>query len=358
MILYLRRRLHECINRRHDIATILYISSLIIAPRIVYMGRRLIDEIRHLTNLSPANFICVVRTTAPSYFRGRRGLMRLQKQSIELLRDTCYVVIYSRRREFLNHAKFLIFYHVCFSEGKVYHGKYYGSTNLTMAGLAGSQGPGWRGNYEEFTTVRPGAKSIDRLSRYDAFYLEEVLRLITHKASLYTDPNYLRSYLTDHLVMLEAVLEHSRKVVSGTTLGELYRAYVDLLYAYNQTYALLDEIPGKKLTMELKDTLMKMSPPVDPFELEVMTPVKIDDAEVLAKDLELRATDLRESIMNYIGTIIKSRELLEDRYLPMLDSMDRYFDEKEWHFLRFVRENGRSHRNLLKKLIDKAHYKL
>jgi len=224
-----------------------------------------------------------------------------------------------------------------------------------MAGLAGSQGLDRHGNYEEFTTVRPGAKSINRLNRYDRFYLEEVLELITHKASLYTDPNYLRSYLTSHLVMLETVLEHSRKVASGTTLGELYEAYVDLLYAYNQTYALLDEIPGKKLTMELKDALIKTSPPVDPFELEVMVPVKADDAELLAKDLELRATDLRESIMNYIGAIIKSRELLKEKYLPMSNQMDRYFDEKERRFVEFVRENSRSHRNLLKKLIDKAY---
>jgi len=81
----------------------------------------------------------------------------LQKQAIDLLRDMCYTVIYHPSYEFLNHAKFALYYQMCYSENIVYHGKYYGSTNLTVAGLAYRRGARSIGNYEEYaaTDLRP-----------------------------------------------------------------------------------------------------------------------------------------------------------------------------------------------------------
>ena len=52
----------------------------------------------------------------------------------------------------------------------------------------------------------------------------------------------------NHLKYMVQVIKNSRRVISGTTLGELYNSYIELEIALIKTYALLDEAPGKKLT--------------------------------------------------------------------------------------------------------------
>jgi len=121
-----------------------------------------------------------------------------------------------------------------------------------------------------------------------------------HKASLYTDLNYLRKYILDHLTYIERVLHHSRRVASGTTLGELYCAYVDLMVAYIQSYALLDEVPGKKLTEELGTKLMRIKHPINTPELEMLMPVDEKHGEMLAKDLGLGYEDTRRLVKGNI----------------------------------------------------------
>jgi len=346
-ILFVKRRFTDCMRRSHDAVAVLYISSLMISPKVICEGRQLVDELRDLASLSPRSSICVIRTTAPSYFRG--NMKKLQETSIDSLRDSCYVVVYDGRREFLNHAKFLIFYLVCFSEGAVYHGKYYGSTNLTAAGLARPRNS--RGNYEEFTLVRPRRKPLDRR---DIFYLGEILDQVTRKVNLFTNPDYLRSFLKDHLDWLEEVLRRARKVVSGTTLGELYEAYVDLMIAHYQTCALLDELPGKLLTEKLVGALTEVGPPADPFELEMMMPTGVEDAELLAERLGFSTTDLRELVTGYISIVDRARELIEARYLPELRRVERYFDDRERRFFGLVKENGKYHMDVLEELLGKA----
>ncbi len=351
IIMFVRDRFNNCINQHHTSVAILYISSLIISPRVAYRGNQLLNEIRKLVNFSPKNFICLVRTTAPSRFP---RLMRfLQEQAIDFLRDRCYTVVYCPRREFLNHAKFLMSYHVCFSEGRIYHGKYYGSTNLTVTGLAYREyGRGSRriGNYEEFCATN--LRSMLSLRR-SAFYLEEILDLINHKVSLYTNSDYLREYLTEHLMYMESILRHSRRIVAGTTLGELYETYVDLLVAHSQTYALLDEIPGKKLTKELEKELAEIKPPANPFELEMMMPTNTKQAELLAKDLGLQRIELRKMIRDYIDVVEKARELIEV-YLTMLTlrEIKSYLDSKEYDFMEFIELNNEYHRKSLKKIME------
>lgn len=81
MITFVRDRFSNCVRQNHDAVAILYISSLIISPRVAYRGNQLLDEIHNLVNLSPRNFICLVRTTAPSKFPGRTK--SLQEQAVD-----------------------------------------------------------------------------------------------------------------------------------------------------------------------------------------------------------------------------------------------------------------------------------
>lgn len=350
LISSIRSRFSNCVHQQHDVIALLYISSLIISPRVVYNGNQLLEEIRNTVNMSPRNFVCLVRTTAPSKFPGRMRV--LQNQAIDLLRDSCYTVVYHPSYEFLNHAKFAVYYQICYSENIVYHGKYYGSTNLTVAGLAYRRGTRIVGNYEEYTVAGLRPKFI--LSKGDEFYLNEALELIIHKASLYTDPNYLRKYLLSHLTYMERVLHHSRRVVSGTTLGELYCAYVDLMVAHNQTYALLDEVPGKKLTEELEIKLMRIKLPINTFELEMLMPVDEKHGEMLAKDLGLGYEDTRRLVKEHIDVVEKAYELIKDSYLVVLGEVKNYFDSKERKFIEFIESNNTHHKSSLAKAVEIA----
>lgn len=51
-----RGRLANCATSNHDVTAVLYISSLIITPNVVFNGARLLDEISNLTNLSPSAY--------------------------------------------------------------------------------------------------------------------------------------------------------------------------------------------------------------------------------------------------------------------------------------------------------------
>jgi len=354
---FVKNRFTYCGRDADNPAAVLYISSLIISPTVAFRGNRLIDELRNLVTLSPGNIICVIRTTAPSYFKKNRSMEELQRRSLDSLRDFCYVIVYDGYQEFLNHAKFLIFYLACPSEGVIYHGKYYGSTNLTAVGLACP--PDSKGNYEEFTLVGPDRR---HLGWQDAFYLREIQRLVTHKQYLMTDSDFLRRYLENHKSWLEEVLWRAHKVISGTTLGELYKAYVDLLLAHNQMYALLDELPGKMLTEKLVDELASVGPPTDPFELEMMMPTDLKDAELLAEWLGFSPTELKKLLEEHISIVWESRALVKSRYLSELERIHpaeieriyEYFDGKERSFLHLVSKYGEDHITVLYKLLRKA----
>lgn len=108
------------------------------------------------------------------------------------------------------------------------------------------------------------------------------------------------------------------------------------------------------LTRELVDILMEVSPPIDPFELEMMMSTDVKDAELLAKDLEFSSAELRDLIMDYIAIVEGSRRLIEEKYLPKLEEMNRHLDDKERRFVRFVRESSEHHRGILRKLVSKA----
>jgi len=331
---FARDRTTNCIHNNHDTTTVLYISSLIITPKVILNGRQFLREISNIISLSPAKCICLVRTTTPNYFRYPR-MKTLQKNSVDFLRDKCYVVLYSPRREFLNHAKFLIYYHVCFSERIIYHGRFYGSTNLTKAGL------GYPGNYEEF--IKSSGPRV-RLNRNDEYYLNEVLDLIVHKASLYTDPRYLSRYMSDHLASLETLLHQGRDLVShpNVVLEKLYEIYVDTLIAYNQTIALLDEVPGRKITQSIINKLISTGLSPNPFEVEMML-IDTKYANLMIEDLELDRSVLQNLMKENISSLENAIGLIRKDYKPAIEEIKKYADEREASFTEFLERNHKMH---------------
>jgi len=338
---FARDRLTNCVGRNHDATVVLYISSLIISPTVVYDNRELLNEIANLIALSPRRCICVVRTTTSNYFPG--SMKNLQQRSIDFLRDKCYVVLYSPRHEFLKHAKFFIHYHVCLSEKIVYNGKYYGSTNFTERGLGN---PRSRGNYEEFMTNQ-GMKFS--LSRGDEFYLSEVLDLIKHRTSLYTDPQYLAKYLSDHQTSLETLLYQGRELTPNSTVEVLYETYVNSLVAYSQTFAMLDEVPGKKITLGIIEKLASTRPPPNPFEIEMMS-VDTKYASLMTESLELDKSDLLRFLRENMYAIENGLEMIKRNYQPLTKEISDYLDEREDRFKKFLGEYSETHATDLEKM--------
>ena len=336
----IRNRFNNCIRQNHDTIGLLYISSLIITPSAIYNGIKLIDKIRTIVGLSPKNFICILRTAAPSNFPGKMHI--LQRLSLNLLRNQCYITVYNKKTSFLNHAKFILYYQICYSENIVYHGRYFGSTNLTLHGLAYRvQRNRIVGNYEEYAMyqIRPKLQ----LSDGDQFYLNEALDIIKHKSKLYTSSNYLREYLSDHLRYLQSIIEQSKRIISGTTLGELYSSHIDLAIALIQTYSLMEEVPGKKLTEKIISKLMEIEPPPNIFELEALIPFNIRQSEELARALEVRKDELYRINKKYINNLKEYYNIIKEEYIPKTREILNYLDKGEKSFLELLKYHNEYH---------------
>jgi len=208
------------------------------------------------------------------------------------------------------------------------------------------------GNYEEFNLAKPQIKS--RLSKADIFYLKEIHDLIMHKVFLYTDYKYLREFLNEHLARIEEIILYGTKMIRGTTLGELFSTYLSILITYNQLFALFSEIPGKKLTEELKEILMRMNPPVNPFEIEMLVYKDIKQAGIIAEFLGFRQEELRRVIREYIGALEEATTLIKHylRFLETRGGIEQYFDDKEHAFAEIIQAYGKEHIKTLRKIIE------
>jgi len=364
------------IDFKQNTFNVLYISSLIISPYVKYKGIRLLDRIKHICSIDPRKIICLIRTTAPSYFPGGRGkhnrtsMRKLQQKAVDYLRDKCYVIVYDPSKPvcaFLNHAKFVIYYHIYHdihnTASAVYTIKYYGSTNFTSSGLAYIWDLKGRkiGNYEEYVVTRCTKSG---LNKGDIFYLKEVEELIRYKSKLYTDPSFLINYLDMHLRYLKYILHDSQQAISGTPLGLLLKTYLKLSITYSQFLALLDEIPGKRITWKIQNQLFEILEPMDPFIIEMITPTITDETkdqhikelelkefEMIAQELELNDKELRENILEFIKIIKTTDELLRRDYLRYISNIKDYFDEKEKDFYIMIREYGSKHAEKLESLL-------
>jgi len=156
----------------HDAFTLIYMSTHMISRVGItknILGYNSLKEVIEKASYSyPERFICVLRTNSPIVFG---NIKRLHEDGINLLRQYCYIKTYNDN-SLLNHAKFLFSYHFCFIEGVVYHGRYYGSTNFTGAGLFGR-------NYEEFYAsdlrpLPPNSKSCE-------YYVLDAYNIIVEK---------------------------------------------------------------------------------------------------------------------------------------------------------------------------------
>jgi len=355
LLQFTSERFNQCVRQGHQSISVLYISSLIISPQVICGNQRLVDKVATLARSSPSNFICVVRTTAPSYFPGDMG--RRHKDAVDALRGNCYVLLFDRRGSgFLNHAKFFVYYHICLSEGIIYHWKFFGSTNITVCGLSYYVDRRGRlkrlGNYEEFMTTNPRPKLV--LTKGDLYYLkDEVLDVITHKEALYTDISYLETFLRNHMITLENVIRYGQAVLSGTTLGELYEAYINMLVMYNQTLALLEELPGRMLTERLIKETVSAEPP-NPFELELLLPSDSSQAEEIARELGLHEAELRDRIRKYIGILTELKQFSET-YLRFVRSkgIRQFLDAIETEFETFVRSYAKQHKEIIARALNR-----
>lgn len=338
-------KLANCVTQNHDSTAVLYISSLIISPTVIFNGTKLLKKISDVISISPQRCICIVRTTTPKHFARAPWMRILQQKSIDFLRDKCYVILYSKQREFLNHAKFFLHYHMCLSERIVHYGNFYGSTNLTQVGLGN---PSNRGNYEEYAANH---RIKYRLSSRDKSYLSEVLDLIRHKASLYTDSQYLSQYVSYHQRLLERLLHQARENPVRFSLRKLYENYIDLQRMYLQTLAFLDEIPGKNLAQEIIEKLASFRLPASPFELEMMT-FDPEYSELVLEDLDLSEDSLRVLTRESMDAIRNVAISIREEYQPAIGNISDYFDQKETTFVEFLMKNSEIHFEKLGKMMS------
>jgi hypothetical protein len=341
--------LRNCAKQGHEVTSVVYISSLLIMPNVVYNGVNLVDRIKYLANLTP-NCICLIRTTTPEYFRGKMRL--LQKAALNSLRTNCYVVVFSPYREFLNHAKFLLHYNFCLSEQVVHYGNFFGSTNLTGVGL-GNPNPRKLGNFEEFAENRDLVKKAYKTSAYDRAYLKEILYMINYKAWLYTDSQYLIDHVSKHLKFLEDEINQSKITFGNSKMGACQK-YLIATTSYNQTLAMLDDLPGKRLTERIIEKLVSKYPPESPFEIEAMSgsqnPDSLNDLGLSENSLE-EVTDMSKHAIELATTLIK------DTYQPVIRNTSQYFDQIEQKFFVDLKENHRKRAESLDIIIEPDKYR-
>jgi len=355
-------RVERCANSKHEFLTVLYVSSYIISTSGIssFQGATaLLDSVSKAVNLSPKSFICVVRTSAPTMFH--QNLREIQQRAIDKLRSYCYIRLYERA-EFVNHAKFIIGYHFCFSEEVFYHGRYYGSTNLTLSGLAYLRGK--LGNYEEFTFSQriellqklQGAEGHEYyIARGQEYYIREIRNILENRYNLYTDNQKLKEYLDDGIRHLQDPLRRIEGVARDTTRAQLFQAYAESLALYLHTLAFVDDLPGRMLTSEILSEVERRGVQLpDPTEVEAMLTDSEEVANELADLLNLTEEKLRSETLRYLSACKYVLEVLKQRYRA--EEVSQYYDDVERSFAEFLKKNGRAHLEALKKIYAESSF--
>jgi len=352
-------RVKGCANSNHDFLTVLYVSSYIISTSGIssFQGATaLLDSVSEAVKSSPKSFICVVRTSAPAIFHQK--LREIQQRAIDKLRSYCYIRLYERT-EFVNHAKFIIGYHFCFSEEVFYHGRYYGSTNLTLSGLAYLKDREKLGNYEEFAFSKgiellqklqgAGGQEYYVITRGQEYYIREIRSILENRYNLYTDNQKLKEYLDDGIRHLQDPLSRIEGVARGTTRAQLFQAYAESLALYLHTLAFVDDLPGRMLTSEILSEVERRGVQLpDPTEVEAMLTDSEEVANELADLLNLTEEKLRSETLRYLSACKYVLEVLKQRYRA--EEVSQYYDDVEKSFVEFLKENGRAHLEALKKI--------
>ncbi len=321
------KRVDVCKRGGHRFISLLYISSYVFTSTVAINGRLLTELLRDLAGKSDS-VVCLIRTVAPSCL----PRFKLHKEFLERLRDYCYIVVYDMEREFLNHAKFIVWFHVCFNEMIVYKTIYYGSTNFTWRGLA--KDSSGRGNFEEFHYMMPRVYSLHFLPKGTAksldFYLGQIEQLLRIPYNMYTNRGYVSTAVKNHLNLLRETANKIKSIVSGTTVLDLYRAFVNGHTMYLSILALLYQLPGRKLTEKIYLSLTEALEPLHPLMLETMS-LPQADMKVYKKEVE---KVIKEIIEKYYSKNQLSRELRD-----VLDALENARKGLQSYLNYLLREN-------------------
>jgi len=219
---------------------------------------------------------------------------------------------------------------------------------MTNAGLGYQRGR--PGNYEEFQSSYRHRRSV---GGSDLGYLSEARDLAKHAADLQSSPGYLRAYVREHVEFLERTARQGEMTLQGTTTGELFLRYVDLLMAQSRTVSVLDELPGRKLTKNLLAESLLKHPAPNPFELELMDCNEESSAEV-ASLLGFDESVLRDMLVQSIAIANDFSHILREEYLPLSGKIAEFRDETETQFIDRTKKLGNTHRDYLSRIIELA----
>ncbi len=132
LVLVIEREAEGCASNGHDFLSLVFISSYVFSNALRINGKPFSSILSDLVSKCAKNVVCIIRTTSPSTLRGFTS----HKAFVDSVRNKCYVIEYDYNGQFLNYAKFLVWHHICLTEGVIHVGKLYGSTNFTSPGMS------------------------------------------------------------------------------------------------------------------------------------------------------------------------------------------------------------------------------
>jgi hypothetical protein len=391
-------RIQVCANgssgQSHDFLSLLYISSYTMSKSAIKSAgiSRALQNI--MRSNAASNVICVVRVPAPPIFRNNMKNV-LERAINELKSAGCYVKTFNAVTSFqgtsttpsidigfINHAKFIVFYHFCFSENVYYHAKYYGSTNITIPGLA-TYASGMRlGNYEEFYVSQLGLNHLQNLIleqgainrnrtdkrrlyrakreiRTTLFYVNEMYDIVKNRNSLYyvvPDPSLRpEEYIHRHIQLFNNVIERIRQqlIRSNTMMDgggklqddklvELYTAYINSQVLFLTILSFIYDLPGAQLTKRIIDSMFEELHQRHPKPIEAPNPALLemlivdmnhnmkseeqrkkdivkDITEIMHEVLSLKPRDLSYIASEFLKICKEALEKLRNEYLAKYD---------------------------------------
>ena len=374
LLLVIEREAKRCTGNDHNFISLVFISSYIFSNALKIDSKLFSDVLSDLTSKYAKNMVCIIRTTGPSTLRGFTS----HRVFIDSIRDKCYIIEYDYNGQFLNHAKFLVWHHICLTERIIHVSKMYGSTNFTIPGMSNKSYVRVRGrlirrnvgNYEEYYYSGRQRYTIVNLPQQVAmaihWYLSEMLKLLIHEVRLYTDPDYLRNILKEHLGRLHTIMNLIDERLRGTTLGELYEAYLEALIEYSRSITLLDQLPGKKLTSKIIEELLKIKEPVLPLLLETMIPSNLEASEEIVKTIGYTEKELREKLRSLLYTLKETREKIESEYYKRIHEItanklesfiEENADDRERNLYERIKTYGMKHQRKIEEIVKLLEFK-
>jgi hypothetical protein len=345
----------KCKKRNHPSLTLIYISSYMISLSGISEPydsslKSLKDTINTAAVTCPERFICILRTSSPVIF-GNKTLRDLQASGINAFRPYCYTKVYERGL-LVNHAKFVISYHFCFDEEIVDYGNYYGSTNLTRAGLCGKNYEVFHApdylktfNYRQFTR-----------RKYHKYYIRDAYRVVNERVTLYYYPEKLKQHVDKHMSIFESILGQISRVIKHTPIVDLYNAFIEVQRLYLEVLSFIDDLPGRQITSQIINKIestVEVSPP-NVIELEML---ETTDENIIRRAidlLKLSEGDLKEITRKYIKAVESALKIFKDTYDPK--HIEKYYDDFEMIFVKRLREYSKHHRELLRNILEGSPY--